>query len=381
MELINNLDAINHQKAIASYAENADHIIIVSPFIFDDFSEWFKNTNLSSLRKVELVTSLAESGDNQIKKPFALKSFFDCCEQYATNAEVCIHANNKLHGKIYLFRKSDMWLAGIITSANFTWSGLEKNHEWGILTREPRFLDTLYKQVFSSFEYENIPKRLITTKLIPAAEQFKKNNTDVMDIPPARVGLLNLLERNYPKANETIDLDLEHAKNIFLKPNGDKDNPVSLEDRRPFGPNNKALHFPKNPAPSDVMPGDVVISFGTGSRALLCIHTVLTRAEEASLELQRRDKNAARWPWYVSGRNHTPYFGDRWWEYNITVDNIRDEFLKEYPGKSITGNSNSLGAFNYGAGKLSITLDFARYIVEKIMKIEAEGKAPPSSNS
>lgn len=42
-----------------------------------------------------------------------------------------IHIDNRLHGKVYILRKSGDYAGAIITSANIMSKGQTTNHEWG----------------------------------------------------------------------------------------------------------------------------------------------------------------------------------------------------------------------------------------------------------
>jgi hypothetical protein len=370
LNLVSNLNK-SHLKVIAELANEAIEIIFVSPFLYDDFNSFFDAIDVKYVENIHLITTLKPNGDDQLRKPNALFSFIDNVRRCAPSADCKIHINNNLHGKIYLFKYKTKSALVLIGSANLTHSGLNNNHEWGTLTDNQSLIIQLKKEITESIEYADLPHELIAGKMRLYADYAMQNTSKTLEPTDINAHLIKLLE-DYAVPNIRVrELSLKDAHGIFLKPFGDRKNPVLIKDQDKFGELSK-LHFP-NPKPKQIKPKDILISFGTGSRAILCIHTSLTGVEEIPKDLQKIDNNAKRWPWFVNAYNHTPKFSDVWWNYNITIDDIAEQYLKQYPQETISyAGGKTLGSFNFGAGHLAISYKFAEFICDSILSIEAE---------
>lgn len=370
VDLINNLSK-NHHDKIVELSNEANEIIFISPFIFDDFEFLFGRLNLQCLEKIQLITTLQPKGDDQLKKPNALFSFIENCKRIAPSADCRIHVNNKLHGKIYIFHYKSKNSQALLTSANLTKSGLNNNHEWGVLIDEQELILNLQKEVVETIEYADVPHELIIGKMRLYADHAMRSLPDASVEPDINAFLINLLRDYAVPEKDLRALSLKDALGIFLKPIGEAERPILVENKERFG-NLSKLHFP-NPKPKQVKPKDILISFGTGSRSVLCIHTALTGVEEVPKDLQAIDQNAKRWPWFVNAYNHTPLFADTWWKYDITIDQLGEEYLSQNPNAAISSaGGKTFGSFNYGAGHLAISEGFADFICKKILSIEAE---------
>lgn len=369
LNLVSNIGEVSHSGLMESLLEQADEVIFVSPFLFDDFEPWLDSLDLKKLRQFKLITTIVPKGSDQLKKPAALLSLYDGLNKRWPTLELIVQIDNKLHGKVYLFKKDGVFTDGVISSANLTRSGLNSNHEWGVHTKNSAFLTNLYNEITTTVEYPLIPVDLLR-KLALFADQYKREHPNEPEQNDIDASLLKALARAPKSKNLEKEIDWEKVRNIFFKPWGTKDLPVLKKDRRLFGDQQGVLEFPKG-RPNDIGTEDLVITFGTGSRCVLSVYQVLSYPEERSEELQKRDENARRWPWFVYGHNYTTMFGNSWWEHDITIDVLRDEFLAAYPGKAITeAGSDSLGSLQFGAGRLRITKEFGWFVVDKIITKE-----------
>ena len=369
--LINNLTDKNHMSYLVELSQGASEILLVSPFLFEDFSKLFDKISLTETKVIELITTLSRKGDDQLKKPQQLTSFIENVKRVKHDADCKIHINNKLHGKIYIFKYPNGDEKGIVSSANLTDSGLNRNHEWGLLVQDQDILKQLRAEVMGAIDYKDVLHELIRGKLLQLAQYGMKNLPKQETVKNPIKDLTEYLKDYVPSEKETRDLssDLENARGFLLKPIGHTGHPILVKDRQEFG-NHKKIRF-ANPRPKNISPKDIIISFGTGSRSVLCIHTALTDVAESPKEMQDKDPDTARWPWFISGDNHIPKFSDRWWEFDITIDQLRDDYLSLYPDEAITdAGSQSLGTFNQGADRLKITKGFAEFICQKIQQIE-----------
>ena len=133
MIVINNLDSkTNHFSRIKDLVLESNKIIIVSPFLMGDFGTFFNDLDLNDLSNIHLITTLKPKSFDQINKTNSFLTFVELPIFNSNKVDFKISINNRLHGKIYIFKKSDKPFKAIITSANFTDSGLSYNHEWWI---------------------------------------------------------------------------------------------------------------------------------------------------------------------------------------------------------------------------------------------------------
>ena len=383
-KLVNNLNEESHLKTIAQLSCEAEEIIFVSPFIYNDFDRFFEQLEFKYLRSIQLITTLQPKGNDQLKKPDALFSFIKLLKDTAPSATCRIHFNNKLHGKIYLFEYKPSMSKALVTSANLTDSGLNRNNEWGILIDDQLLIKQLKKEIVDTIEYADVSHELITGKMRYLADHARQNSKEIVGESNVDISLIQLLQKFAIRKNENKPLSINDikttnnikttndTKRLFLKPYGYKEKPVLLSGKKRFG-HHHPFDFPKRSKPNEAAPGDIFITFGTGSRAILCIQTALTGLEEKPKDLQAIDEDAKRWPWSINGYNHTPQFGNEWWEHNITIDQLEKEYMKENPHGSIgvkKSKKRALGTFNFGAGYLEISQGFAEFIINKIMRVE-----------
>ena len=130
MKLLNNIHS-NHYNDVKNILLDADELMILSPFLMESFDNFFHQINGKGIKHISLTTTLKDHNPDLLKKSNSLYSFCLNCQK--NNVSYSVHIDNKLHGKIYISLKLQEPLKGIVTSANFTNSGLESNHEWGVL--------------------------------------------------------------------------------------------------------------------------------------------------------------------------------------------------------------------------------------------------------
>jgi HKD family nuclease len=128
MKIINNLSG-NHYQQIIDMLENADTLYIISPFLMESFDTFFDKLKNTSVENIHLITTLKSNDTDLLRKANTLHSFCSLCHTHGIQFQ--IYADNKLHGKIYIAAKNGECNRGILTSANFTDSGLNRNHECG----------------------------------------------------------------------------------------------------------------------------------------------------------------------------------------------------------------------------------------------------------
>ncbi|MFA7570095.1 MAG: restriction endonuclease PLD domain-containing protein [Sulfurimonadaceae bacterium] len=149
----------NHKELLEIIIPQCSKLLIASPFLMDNFKPFFKDINIQNL-EFELITTCKPQGDEQLVKPFQMKNFGLTIEEFSLKYPI-IHLINKLHSKIYLFYKDNSIVLGIVTSANFTNSGLSNNHETGVILSDIKILENLEIDIRDNLEYINLTKNQI----------------------------------------------------------------------------------------------------------------------------------------------------------------------------------------------------------------------------
>jgi len=154
-----------------------------------DFTSLFSDDITENLKRVHLITTLQPNSIDQIKKIRSLVSLIENKQIKNKGIQCQISLNNKLHGKIYIFKKSGFSFSAIISSANLTDSGLLFNHEWGVEFSDISIIEALEKSIISSIDplFEN---------LLPS------------DIFRMHQGLKDYLKRQSSSVEMEIDLNL-----------------------------------------------------------------------------------------------------------------------------------------------------------------------------
>lgn len=267
--------------------------------------------------------------------------------------------NNRLHGKVYIFKKKDRYLSAIISSANFTNNGLSLNHEWGVEIFDEQAILELEKSVLNSIEIHNLSFQNIL-EFKDKTDAFLEENPQYKEL---EIGLELIKLIRLPKK-----LLLQPEVNIWLKPIGVTENPV--EEGAFFSELTSRLHFSKR-KPSSVKPDDIMITYGVGSTKILSIYKVISYPEHVKEEEIKEFDWLARWPWFVLGENITPNFGSEWWKFNLYISTLRERYLSINPNDCITAaGGNSFGTFNFGNDKLRLSRGFSKFIIDQVLEIE-----------
>jgi len=344
ISVINNLSS-NHYQHILDISKNADTLYIISPFLMESFDTIFSELRDMNISHIHLVTTLKNNNMDLLKKANSLHSFCSLCTQ--SNIKFNIYVDNKLHGKIYATSKDGVFADGILTSANFTDSGLNRNHEWGILIDNADMLEMLVDEVFSVCS-KPISNTSISGIIEKVDDYFKTKQ-----------------EPNVPKLDLTVDEFIDFGTEItetdrpsdiryFIKPRGSADSPYSIHSK--IDSDIVTLEFAKR-KPRAVRIGDILICYAVGVTNLLGYFEVLT---EPALTGDEDD----RWPWTVQAKNLCPAYSDNWYSHNNTLPGARDKFTADEP---ITYNGGkTLGALNYGSDKIRLSERFARHLIQTI---------------
>lgn len=347
LKVIDNIST-NHNIAIQNMLSTADSLMLVSPFLTEDFSEFIHDVANLGIKKIILLTTLKNNSPDLFKKSNTIYSFvFSCMENKITYE---VRVDNSLHGKLYIAFSNSVPRAGIITSANFTVSGLSVNHEWGIEISDSVFLQKIVADLFkvsspplSQIELENIVKEI---------DDYAKANPSLKEEKPD-LDVIKHINKKLPEQDSTQhNFDDVH---YFLKPIGWTDN--HFDEKRVLDPGIIEMHFSKR-RPNAIRKGDILICYGVGSTKLLGYFRVITSP-------YFDDSDNQRWPWRVKVENLSPVYGQKWASKSNTLQYVKnlygDKILTYVGGKS-------LGALQFGADKVQLNENFAKFLIGLIGK-------------
>ena len=349
--LILNRENENHLDNLLNLFGNAEEAIITSPFLMEDLTLFFDEAFGEELNKLTLYTTLPNPITELIRKSNSLVSAFDYAYQ-KENFHMDIRIVNNLHGKAYLALRNNKPIKALVTSANLTHKGLNKNHEWGISIEDSNKLEYLYKKI-RELPFKKIDENR-TLRLLDKIEQeeIPKPDKDIHNIDLSDI------------IDPTIFQEVKNE--IWLKPIGHTESPIN--PGRKFDKNNPRLHFSKR-RPTGVKIDDLLITYGVGARAILSVYKVTSEPRHITDKEIEEGANE-RWPWYVKGKNLTSDFGSRWWEFDLKLNDISEEYLTYNSEKPITdAGTQSFGAFNYGHDKLHLDKEFGAWLYNKVINM------------
>lgn len=349
MKIIDNISS-NHNISIQNILTSADHLLLVSPFLTEDFDEFIHDIAVLDIKKITLITTLKNNSPDLFKKANSIYSFALSCIQNNVTYEIRI--DNLLHGKLYIALKNDVPVTGIITSANFTVRGLSVNHEWGIEINDSTMLQNTVNDL-----YKVSSEPLSQTELaviVKEIDDYAKANPPIKEDKP----LLDVTKHIKKKLVEpkVTTPDFDSDVRYFLKPVGSSDHPYSEDRVIPSGI--IEMHFSKR-RPSAVKPGDILICYGVGVRKLLGYFKVRTAP-------YFDDSDNDRWPWRVEAENLSPEYSQNWASYDNTLYNLQSAYGADKVLTYVGGKS--LGALNFGADKIQLNEEFAKFLIGIIDK-------------
>lgn len=360
IEITSNLSSTHLESIKKMVSCSNDRLFIVSPFLASDMETLLAEFDFSYLKRVDLVTTFKPKDPEQLTKPFVIRQFMDHFKKKYPKTLAKVHIDNDLHGKVYIGQQASCSNM-IISSANFTRSGLVSNHEWGVQTTNVEKIEFLLKEVLGALEYEDISYHQVS-KACEIAQWYIDNSPELIVRPEVPSDILDTV---YNAENP----DNKNPK-YFLKPLGTSEHPISLQERRDFSDLHQNLYFSKK-KPKGVKKGDVIITTAIGPGSILSYFKVtgdLTRVTDVELAAEPW---LERWPWYMEGKNQSQEFGKNWWLHNIRRQDVLDEFLVKHPEALITDSGGvSLGAINFGSDKVQVTKEFAQFLIEKIEQAE-----------
>ena len=347
MYIIDNTTRNNHYAEIKKLASISDEIVIVSPFCFGDFKYFFdKIVAHNNIQSITLITTLRN--EEVMNKIPSLQSFQNESKKLNINHKLFI--NNRLHGKVYLFKNRNTNQNAIITSANITHNGLGLNHEWGCCLSNTSVIDNLEQNINNTIQYQ-LTADIIQDISLKLDEYNKEHPKQTKDKP-----LININDIVIP---HIFKVGLDSDTRIFIKPIGSTDEPIYDGDYS----KEKEQYFSKK-RPKAVRNGDYLISYGVGSRKIISIFKVISKAPIYS------GNDDERWPWYVEVDNVTPKLGSRWFNKNLYIMDIANEYVEMF-GLNLTNNGgDTLGALQWGVDKIQLDHNFGTHLMELILNIE-----------
>lgn len=348
----------NHSSRLKEFFKKSDNVILVSPFLMTDFSGFLAEIELVETKKIHLITTLKPNSVDQIPKIKSLVSLIEFSDIHEDKIKCNISLNNRLHGKVYIFKNGESYLSAIISSANLTFSGLSRNHEWGVEITSKHQIQELENSILEGIEFENISFQEIY-KMQDKANQYLQEKP-LSEISKIELDLTTCISPSYNSSflNENV--------NYWLKPIGDVSRPI--EKDRLFNENEGVFGFSKL-RPSGVKQNDILIIYGVGSGKIISIYRVDSPPELATNDQINENVRTARWPWSIRGINLTPIFGGAWWTHNLHINSLREQYLSVNINGSITFvGGKTLGALNFGKDKVKLAPGFARYLIDHVYR-------------
>ena len=347
MYIVDNTTSTNHYFVIKKLASSSDELILISPFCFADFHSFIDElANHGSIKSITFMTTLKpEEITDKVKSFF---SFRQSIEQYGIQGRILI--NNFLHGKVYIFKSCGHSAYALVTSANVTFNGLNRNHEWGCCFDDKNEIDNLEKNIIQTTEYELSNKMLDEIK--HRVDLCKKTDQPAKEATIHTINISDIIVSNKYGCNITPDT------RIFLKPIGHTKDPVYDGDYS----GESEQFFARQPIA--VRKNDVLIAYGVGSRKIIAIFRVISDTHHNT-----GNKND-RWPWYVDVENMTPKFSRIWFDKDLYITKIAQNYVDDYDSYITNNKGKTLGALQWGADKIRLAYDFGMEVLFKIMSIE-----------
>ena len=347
--IVSNIES-NHAQRIKKLAENCDEIIIVSPFLFHDFEEILEKIITNRIKKIILITTLKDDLKELSNKSVSFISLVEYLEKM--NINWTIHINNKLHGKVYIFKNNEKINSAIITSANFTFNGMVKNHEWGFELNDNDSLAKLNNQIFSNIQYKNIRIDQIIELMIEV-DKFSKEIEKINRTENKNGEIARKILENTTKI--TIDKNL----NYFIKPVGASEEKIWDGD---FS-QDEEMYFSRR-RPNSVHINDYLFAYAVGPTSIISIFKVTS-------EPKHTGNKEHRWPWYVEVENITKKYGKVWNDIDLKINSCVEDYLRSKSDGLITSvGGTTLGALMFGADKIKLDIDFAEYFFNVIWNKE-----------
>ena len=335
-----------HRKEIKHLFSRCSKILIASPFISDEGIEFLKGCGSEKFEQVVLITTMRAKDGDQIKKVPVLYSFL---QHGSSSCKLSVHIDDRLHGKVYIGQRGERFVGAIISSANFTGNGIERNHEWGVYIDDQDKVRNVYNQILNDAvrtvdegDLEKMKDWFDSHFVKPSL----KTNTD-----------LNVLDL----VSHQRVLSKRDSVTYWLKPYGTIDDPVPntmMFDEDPFD-----VTFAEGV--KNIKEGDVLIVYAVRLRKIISVYVSTGVWDKKKHFSNPREE---RWPYYVVCKNLTPAFGANWSQKNLSLDYLRDTYLSMYPQKNVRPNSQNFGVLQWGKDRIKLERGFTEYVIDEVMK-------------
>lgn len=334
-----------HGQEIKRLISRCSMVVIASPFISEEAVDFLANCKLDRLEKFTLITTMKPKDGDQLKKVPILIEL--CSLLQGKSFSICI--DNALHGKVYIGKQGNQFIGAIISSANFTGNGLSRNHEWGVYIDEQQEIENLHNQLMKD-----------TTRSLSLADLNRmKTWMDTHKIAPVHKSKtdLNILDLVSPPVNPVT----RDSVTYWLKPYGTIDSPIP--ETMTFGYDTFNVTFAKGV--KNIKEGDVLVLYAVGSKKILSIFVSTGVWNKLTTFNTARDK---RWPYYVVCDNLTPLFGADWSRKNLTLDFLKDDYIRLNPEKYVRPGYKDFNILKWRLDRVKLEREFTEYVIDEVIK-------------
>lgn len=339
----------NHRKEIKHLFSRCSRILIASPFISDEAIDYLKECGLEKFEQVVLITTLKAKNGDQFKKVPVLLKLYSMLQQGSSSCKLSIHVDDRLHGKVYIGQRGDRFVGAIISSANFTGNGIERNHEWGVYIDDQEEVRNVYNQVL-----EGVVRIVDKGDLEKMKEWFNEHAIKLSPKTNTDLNVLDLVSPQPMPSKKTL-------VTYWLKPYGTIDDPVP--DTMKFDEDPFDMTFARGV--KNIKEGDVLVVYAVGSRKILSVYVSTGVWDKKKTFNSPREE---RWPYYVVCRNLTSFFGAKWTQASLTLDFLRDSYLRLYPNKDVRPGSKDFRVLQWGQDRIKLDREFTEYVIDEVMK-------------
>lgn len=344
MKIINNNDQADcHFSNLVELIENAEELLIVSPFISSNYNI-IPPKYLKRIKKLTLLTTLPKLCSEQEKKVGFFLHYLDLASRYGFDLTLFI--DDSLHGKVYISKTAGQCKA-IITSANFTNNGLRVNNEWGIYLDDTAIVSDIWRTITTSPKiYELTPKMVREYQQIINSGKIapQKGKAESYPFqPPVSPTLSN------PPKNFTC----------WLKPIGTQTHPIP--DTELHDTPKRELTFAVKPV--GIKTGDIVICYAAVRKYIVSVYIV-----EKEWFVNNHSKD---FPYSISGKNLYPYYGGNWPKKGFTIDTMKAKFTAKTQFTITPKGANNYKRLTQ-ADKMKVTAEYATFVMQELDNVNKE---------
>lgn len=359
--IINNLkqdqSSKNHFEIMQTLFAQSDEVVITSPFLSEDIKSLLGDLNSARTIKTIVLITVVESFRQKVLQPIRLMALIDYCKTEGITLRMRLDEGKDycLHGKVYLFYKNSNPIDGIVTSANFTRTGLTVNHEYGVLL-----------SMANSFGFRNEIEKLknwlinnsrliIEEQIMIIYDQVKSISNPVSEDPAPNVDAAIVLKR-----------EVQANKQYILKPLGSGDSHINMKDiywmdeRQFFSRKHNSLAV-----------DDIVIDYAVTDNSMS--HPIIGIFRLTNSEFIIDNSFGDRWPHYKESKNLvTSYTKKVCSSFFITLEDCEREFNKMYPnamiktGKTGKDFNNKMPSLTTQCDHLFVSYEFACYVESRL---------------